>query len=434
MKTVKELLAAKRDGAEWTADEITSFVTGVVDGTVSSPQAAAFLMASCIRGLSASETAALTRVMALSGEAIPPKCVERPMVDKHSTGGVADSVSLLLAPLAVSCGLAVPMISGRGLGHTGGTVDKLESVEGFRTMLPIGELRSMLERTGLFMAGQSERIAPADRILYGLRDVTGTVENAGLITASILSKKLAEGIQGLVMDVKVGRAAFMKTMSDAEELAHSLKSVGEAAGLAMSVVFTRMDRPLGNAIGNWVEMAEARRSLSDRGQASADLVEVTIELVSRMVLIGGLAPSVDDARRLVIQHWDDGSALAMFDTMIEQQGGNWSASEERHLKVPKNVVVARTAGTVTDIDAMRLTSAVISSGGGRLVESDAIDPDAGIVLHVRVGDPIEPGTPLAIVSSTRTTDLALLSQAVTEAIQTTTAPVVREPSMIIHVW
>lgn len=434
MKTVKELLAAKRDGAEWTADEITFFVTGVVDGSVTTAQAAAFLMASCIRGLSAAETAALTRVMALSGDAIPSNCVKRPMVDKHSTGGVADGVSLLLAPLAVSCGLAVPMISGRGLGHTGGTVDKLESVEGFRTMLPISDLRSLFEHSGLFMAGQSERIAPADRVLYGLRDVTGTVENSGLITASILSKKLAEGIRGLVMDVKVGRAAFMKSLADAEALARSLKTVGEAAGLAMSVVFTRMDRPLGNAIGNWVEIAEARRSLTDRGQASADLVEVTIELVSRMVVIGGIAPTVAEARRLAMQHWDNGAALSLFDTMIKQQGGQWSASEERHHQVPKKVVVAHSAGIVSDIDAMQLTTAVINSGGGRLVESDTIDPDVGIVLQVRIGDPVEPGTPLAIVSTSRSEDLNDLAQAVTDAVQTATAPVEREPSMIIQVW
>lgn len=434
MKSVKELLAAKRDGAEWTSEEIASFVTGVVNGTVSSAQAAAFLMASCIRGLTAAETAALTRVMALSGDAIPQRCVQRPMVDKHSTGGVADSVSLLLTPLAVACGIAVPMISGRGLGHTGGTVDKLESVIGFKTMLKISELRDLLEHSSFFMAGQSERIAPADRVLYGLRDVTGTVENAGLITASILSKKLAEGIQGLVMDVKVGRAAFMKNLADAETLATSLKSVGEEAGLSMSIVFTRMDRPLGNAIGNWVEIAEARRSLEDRNAASPDLVAVTVELVARMLLIGGVVPSVKEAREQVLAQWDDGSAVRLFDHMIAQQGGKWALSEERHALVPKKVVVAGASGTVVDIDAMRLTTAVIQAGGGRLKESDVIDPDAGILLHVRAGDHVDNGAPIAIVSATSAAALDQLANAVSDSIKIETAPVVREPSMMIQVW
>lgn len=434
MKSVKELLAAKRDGAEWTSDEISSFITGVVNGTVTSAQAAAFLMASCIRGLTAAETAALTRAMALSGDAIPQRCVQRPMIDKHSTGGVADSVSLLLTPLAAACGIAVPMISGRGLGHTGGTVDKLESVIGFKTMLQISELRDLLEHSSFFMAGQSERIAPADRVLYGLRDVTGTVENAGLITASILSKKLAEGIQGLVMDVKVGRAAFMKNLADAETLAASLKAVGEEAGLSMSIVFTRMDRPLGNAIGNWVEIAEARRSLEDRNAASPDLVEVTVELVARMLMIGGVVSSVEEAREVVLTHWDDGRAVRLFDHMIAQQGGTWALSEERHDLIPKKVVVAAGSGTIVDIDAMRLTTAVIQAGGGRLKESDVIDPDAGILLQVRAGDLVDKGAPIAIVSATSVDALDELANAVSDSIKIETAPVVREPSMIIQVW
>ncbi|RPI69497.1 MAG: thymidine phosphorylase [Ignavibacteriae bacterium] len=434
MKSVKELLASKRDGREWTPAEIEWFIDGVVHGTVSPAQAAAFLMASCIRGLSAVETAALTRAMARSGDAIAPSCVDRPMVDKHSTGGVSDSVSLLLTPLAVACGLAVPMISGRGLGHTGGTVDKLESVIGFRTMYDVADLQSLLEHSNMFMAGQSDRIAPADRILYGLRDVTGTVENVGLITASILSKKLAEGIQGLVMDVKVGRAAFMKDISEAHALAQSLKDVGEAAGLRMKVVFTHMDRPLGNAIGNWVEIAEAERALQDRTSASADLVEVTTELVAQMLLVGDLEHNIDRARERVVSVWDSGAAHSVFHDMISQQGGQWDASIQRHQLAPKKVVTATHDGIVDDLDAMTLTNAVIEAGGGRLRETDEIDPDAGIVLHVRQGSVVQAGMPIATVSSSNAANLERLATAVTRSLQTTTAPSQREPSMIIDVW
>ena len=434
MKSVKELLASKRDGREWAPAEIEWFVDGVVDGTVSSAQAAAFLMASCIRGLSAVETAALTRAMVRSGDAIAPSCVDRPMVDKHSTGGVSDSVSLLLTPLAVACGLAVPMISGRGLGHTGGTVDKLESVVGFRTMYDIAQLQSLLEHSNMFMAGQSERIAPADRILYGLRDVTGTVENVGLITASILSKKLAEGISGLVMDVKVGCAAFMKTISEAQALARSLKDVGEAAGLRMTVVFTRMDRPLGNAIGNWVEIAEAERALHDRASASEDLVGVTTELVARMLLVGEIDRDIEAARQRVVRAWDSGEALTVFHDMIRQQGGRCDESILRHQLAPKKVVTATQDGFVEDLDAMTLTNAVIQAGGGRLKETDIIDPAAGIVLHVRKGVAVHVGMPLATVSASDPAMLDVLAAAVTRSLQTTTAPLQREPSMILDVW
>jgi len=409
-------------------------VGGVVDSTVSSAQAAAFLMASCIHGMEASETAALTRAMAQSGVMFRKNVHGLPQVDKHSTGGVGDKVSLLLAPLARACGLAVPMISGRGLGHTGGTVDKLESVVGFNTMLDHQQMQNLLDDHNLFMAGQSASIAPADRILYSLRDVTGTVENIGLITASILSKKFAEGLDGLVMDVKVGRAAFMQTLIDAQQLARSMMDVSTAAGLPMTVVFSRMDSPLGRSVGNWLEMKESEEALKYPDRAARDLVEVTTELAVRMVMLGDAMLDHAAAQARVQQAWRDGSAHEEFMNMIERQGGQWDASVQKYAAVPTMNVVADGGGRVIDIDAMKVAHAVMQAGGGRLVETDELDHSSGVEFHATVGDRVESGDIIAVVTAMEEDDRTVLTAAIKDAVHIGTAPVEPEPSMIIDVW
>ena len=435
MKSVKELLKAKRDGAEWSPADITAFVRGVVSGELSTAQAGAFLMAACIHDLTALETAALTRAMTDSGVRFASGLTDRPAIDKHSTGGVGDKVSLLLAPLAAACGLTVPMISGRGLGHTGGTVDKLESIRGFKTDLPMDALEEILRREHLVMAAQSPELAPADRILYGLRDVTGTVENVGLITASILSKKLAEGLDGLVMDIKVGSGAFMHTLDDAHRLAESMKQTATAAGLPMTIVFTQMDAPLGRAVGNWLEVAEAESALRDHTTAAPDLVEVTRVLTGHMVLLGGLATTPQEAEAVVMDAWSSGAAHAKFHEMVCVQGGDWEetvSDYEHDTTLSTNLVEAENDGWVETIDPMATALAVMRAGGGRMVESDAIDHAVGIEFHVAPGDTVAKGQTLATTVA-RVNDHGMADQ-LAEAIKTTTAPVEPEPSKVIEIW
>ena len=437
MKSTKELLAAKRQGGEWTPDEIDAFVRGVVAGTVTDAQIGAFLMAACVHQLTVSETSALTLGMAHHGASFERRLQAAPAVDKHSTGGVGDKISLLLAPLAAECGLSVPMISGRGLGHTGGTVDKLESIVGFRTDLSMSELQHLLDTEGLVMAAQSPELAPADRILYALRDVTGTVENVGLITASILSKKFAERLDGLVMDVKVGTGAFMTSLDDAHALADSLRRTSLAAGVPIRIVFTRMDHPLGTAVGNWLEMVEAERALHDRASAAADLVEITEVLTAQMVLLAFPNLSEEEARLRVTEAWTSGRAWKRFHRMVRVQGGEWEQSVERYAATPCVTLTAKQSGVVTSIDPMRVALAVLRAGGGRLVETDQIDPAAGVVFAARRGDTVSSGDVLAHVyaSKARLDDCsAEIAHAIEIQPLTKTAPVQQEPSMILDIW
>jgi len=429
-RPVKELLRAKRDGHEWTSSEIEAFVEGVVYGGVSHAQCGAFLMAACTCGLTPEETAALTMAMARSGVHIPRGSSIRPMIDKHSTGGVGDKVSLLLTPLAVASGLAVPMISGRGLGHTGGTVDKLESVPGYRTIMPMAELIELLRSQHFFMAGQSEDLAPADRILYHLRDVTGTVENVGLITSSILSKKFAEGLDGLVMDMKVGDAAFMPTIESAQELARSMQRVCSIANLPCTFVFTRMNGVLGWTVGNFLEMEEAASALQCIN-VHPELEEVTVELVAQMLRLAQ-AGSMDEHRSTVRSVWRSGSGFDVFQRMIQTQGGEWPVSVLP--SVVKHEILAQADGFLAPIDGRSLAIACMHAGAGRLRETDVIDHMAGLVLHVREGDPVRRGEVLAIVQATDVEKSQQLQRSVAPLLQTTTAPAKQRPSMIIDVW
>ena len=432
MKSTKELLRQKKEGAPWTKHEMSSFVEGMVTERVSQPQIAAFLMAACTRGLTVQETAALTLAMANSGAHIVRGLSQQPRIDKHSTGGVGDKVSLLLAPLAVACGLSVPMISGRGLGHTGGTLDKLESVRGFRTGLSIEEMESFLQHHNLFMAGQTHELVPADRIMYALRDVTGTVENVGLITASILSKKIVEGLDGLVMDMKVGRAAFMNTLGEACALAESMQAVCSEVGLPVTFVFSRMDAPIGMTIGNWLEIEEAELALAT--SAEKGLQEITIELVAQMVLLGKVATSIADARNTVAGVWKSKMAHSVFHQMIARQGGSWNESVAYYSTLIPAEIVAETVGYIGVVDARSLDLATIDAGAGRFVESDFIDHAAGVRLLHSAGSEVRSGDTIALAYASDDTKRDVLAAQLHSIVKITAAPVVQEPSLVIDIW
>ena len=318
--SVPLLIARKRDGEELSPEQIRALVDGYARGRVPDYQMAAFAMAVYFRGMSPAETAAMTLAMRDSGKVLDLSEVDGPKVDKHSTGGVGDKVSLALAPLAVACGLKVPMISGRGLGHTGGTLDKLEAIPGFRVDLSPARFVSLVRKVGCALGGQTERLAPADRRLYALRDVTATVESVPLITSSILSKKLAEGIEALVLDVKVGRGAFMKDLPSARRLARSIVRVGAEAGLPVVALLTDMDVPLGRAVGNAVETAEAFELLA--GGGPEDLREVTFALTGEMLRLAGLARTAAQARRMLEHAVETGAALQAMERIVAAQGGD----------------------------------------------------------------------------------------------------------------
>lgn len=372
---IDDILRRKRAGEALDDAAIESFVAGVLDGSVSRPQAAAWLAFSFVRGLNDAEAIALTRAMTNSGDRLSWAGLQGPFIDKHSTGGVGDKVSLILAPLWAELGWRVPMISGRGLGHTGGTLDKLEAIPGFRCDLDDAALRRTLTDVGCFMNGQTARLAPADRILYALRNETQTVECIPLIVASILSKKLAEGLDRLVLDVKVGSGAFMKTFADAERLARALVRVGNGAGVHTTADLTDMEQPLGVAAGNANEVWESIETL--QGGGPADLRELTIRLAGH-----------PDAARVLAS----GAAYERFAKMVRAHGGDLSGLPGRP---SEEVYVAAEAGVVTRCDAMGIGRAAFVLGAGRLRAEDPVDPRVGVLVHKKVGDRVGRGEPLA---------------------------------------
>jgi pyrimidine-nucleoside phosphorylase len=387
-----DIIRRKRDRAELTRAEVEAFARAAGDGSWPDYQLSAMLMAIYLNGMTPAETACLTAAMADSGIRYRWDDVPGPKIDKHSTGGVGDKTSLILAPLAAECGVVVPMMSGRGLGHTGGTVDKLEAIPGFRVGLDEAELRTALKAIGVGMIGQTARVAPADRKLYALRDVTGTVESIPLITASILSKKLAEGIDGLVLDVKAGRGAFMKTLEAAWALAESLVRVGTESGLRTEALITAMDVPLGRAVGHSLEVAECLDVLRDRGPR--DVTDLSVTLAARMVRLGGLAASNAAAEARVRAVLASGAGLERFRRIVEQQGGDARVVDDsgRLPRAPHRMTVpADRAGIVTDLDAGKIGVGVLLLGGGRNRAEDAIDHAVGVKIRARVGERVSAG-------------------------------------------
>lgn len=392
---VVDLIRRKRDSGELTPDEIRALIAEYTRDEIPDYQMAAFLMAACIRGLSPSETAALTDAMLRSGEVLDLSDLPAPKVDKHSTGGVGDKTSLILAPVVAAAGLYVPMISGRGLGHTGGTLDKLESIAGFSVNLSLDEFRHTLRTAHCALIGQTAQVAPADKRLYALRDVTGTVESPFLICASIMSKKLAEGIDALVLDVKTGSGAFMKKFTDAEYLARLMVETGKRMGKKVVALITSMDQPLGHTAGNAMEVAECIEVLN--GAGPADTRELSLELAAWMLHLGGRVVNIVDGKSLAQEMIASGRARDTFRQIIRLQKGDPRVVDDP-ARLPrashKLDVTSANAGHLAEIDCERVGTACVILGGGREKKEDAIDPAVGLEFHKRLGDRVARGEPL----------------------------------------
>jgi thymidine phosphorylase len=401
---IAELIRKKRDGGELTAEEIDFLVAGITDGSVSDAQVGALAMAILLQGMTADERIALTGAKTRSGDVLDwsDAGLPGPALDKHSTGGVGDKVSLLLAPIVAACGGAVPMISGRGLGHTGGTLDKLESIPGYDTAPDPGAFRRAVGRAGCAIVGQTAELAPADRRLYAIRDATGTVESIHLIVASILSKKLAAGLDALVMDVKVGSGAFMPTLEGARELAQAIVEVAQGNGLPTSALLTDMDRVLGRTAGNAVEMREAVSGLTDPGSLDGRLREVTLALSAELLVLGGLSPELDAGRASAERALESGVAAERFAAMVVELGGpsDFLEAPDRHLPTAAVRVEVEPAspGVVERVDVRAVGLAVVALGGGRVRESDPVDHSVGLTEVAAPGERVGPGErPLAVV-------------------------------------
>lgn len=389
------IIERKRDGAELPAEDIRAFVDAYARGDLPDYQMAAFAMAVFFRGMTFEEVTVMTDAMMRSGDVLDLSGLSRPTVDKHSTGGIGDKISLPLAPLVAAAGAAVPMISGRGLGLTGGTLDKLESIPGYRTDLSTDEFRRVLETVGCSIIGQTSRLAPADKKLYALRDVTGTVPSIPLISASILSKKLAEGAGALVLDVKCGEGAFMRRREDARRLADTMVAIGRNMGRRMSAFVTAMDQPLGRTAGNALEVRESIEVL--RGHGPADVVALTLELGAEMLVLAGVCADLDTARDRLRQVLDSGAGLEAFARMIAAQGGDPTVCESL-TKLPSAPVVAnvpaRRRGYVASVSAEAIGRIVLLLGGGRRKTTDRIDPSVGIDSLVKIGEQVAAGDAL----------------------------------------
>lgn len=391
----REIISQKRDGHKLSTEQIRWMVDGLLSEQVADYQWSALLMAIVWRGMDDEETAALTQAMMDSGVVLDLSDIPGVKVDKHSTGGVGDKTSLILAPIAAALGVPVPMVSGRGLGHTGGTLDKLEAIPGFRTEIDLSRYRAILAECGLVLIGQTRELAPADKRLYALRDATATVESIPLISASIMSKKLAEGIDGLVLDVKTGDGAFMTELPKSRSLAEKMVAIGRNCGKQVVALITRMDQPLGQAVGNALEVKECLDCL--RGEGPDDLLDLSVELAAEMVLMASRAPTIEDARAACRQTLHDGSALTRFRRVVQAQGG-----DPRVIDDPSRLPGARrridlnadVSGFVGRLHARPIGIAAMLLGAGRARMDSVIDPAVGVILHKKVGDPVRPGEPL----------------------------------------
>lgn len=397
-----ELIRKKRNGGTLMKDELQSFITDFVAGKIPDYQMAAFLMAVYFKGMSVEERATFTEVMLRSGEIVDLSMIPGVKVDKHSTGGVGDKVSLILAPMVAACGVPVPMISGRGLGHTGGTLDKLESIPGFRTNLSIDEYKQVIADTGLVLIGQTKEIAPADKRMYALRDVTATVESIPLIAGSIMSKKLAEGIDALVLDVKTGNGAFMQTYEDSLALANALVGIGNSMGKKTVGFITDMNQPLGYMIGNWLEVVESVECL--KGKNVRDLMEVTYVLGGAMVWLGKKSESLDEGMEKCKTVIANGKAYEKFCQLVKRQGGDTSYLDDPK-KYPASAHVIEVpsdrSGFVTGYETMQVGLLAIELGAGRMKVDDVLDMKAGIVITKKIGEAVEQGELLATIYTDR---------------------------------
>lgn len=409
MITMYELIAKKKHGAELSAEEINWFVAGYVSGSIPDYQASAWLMAVCFSSLSDRETTDLTMAMARSGDMIKPK-LNKFCADKHSTGGVGDKTTLITAPIAASCGIYVPKMSGRGLGHTGGTIDKLESIPGFNTALSYVEFLSCVKKAGFAVAGQTGSLVPADKKLYALRNATATVDSIPLICSSIMSKKLATGADGIVLDVKVGDGAFMKTEEDAEKLARAMVNVGTLAGRKCSAVLTDMDQPLGKAVGNSLEVIEAIEAL--KGNAPSDLHEVSVTLAAEMLRLAGKG-SFEECLDMAEDALSSGKALEALRTMIAAQGGDPNVIDDYSLfgKASNSLeVFADEDGFVESISCEETGMISLKLGAGRKSKEASIDPTAGIIFDKKVGDPVHKGERLGTLYTSTECEISALGE------------------------
>lgn len=427
MRTV-DLIHRKRDGEELSGEEIAAFVDGYANGTIPDYQASAFLMAVFFSGMTDREVSSLTERMVQSGETVDLSSVPGLKVDKHSTGGVGDKTSLIAAPLAAAAGVTVPMISGRALGHTGGTLDKLESIPGFRTNLTLDEFRAQLAQHHLAFIGQSAEIAPADARIYALRDATATVESIPLIASSIMSKKLAAGLDAIILDVKVGAGAFMKRQVDARRLAQMMVGIGRRMDKRVQALITDMNQPLGYAVGNALEVMEVSQTLQNAGPT--DLTRLSLELAARMIHLGKITATLDEARELATKKLLDGSGYRKLKDVIAAQGGN-PAVLDRFELLP-NATGAREissprSGYISNIDAEYIGQASAMIGAGRDTKEDAIDPAVGVILEVKVGQKVDAGGVLCRLYYTREDNVDEAAQLVEDAFRiSSTAPESRE--------
>ena len=425
-----QLITSKRDGLALSASDIRSLVDAYTADRLPDYQMSAFLMAAFLRGLDASESRALTEAMLESGITVKMDSVPGIKVDKHSTGGVGDKISIALAPLVASCGVPVPMISGHGLGHSGGTLDKLASIPGFSTDLSLARYEDLVGTIGVAMIGQTDEIAPADRRIYALRDVTGTVEYAPFITASIMSKKLAGGSQALALDVKCGRGAFMQDLASAKDLTRMLCDVAARFNYPTVALITRMDDPLGYAVGNWPEVAEAIRVL--KGDVVPDITELTLALAGEMLLLGGVASSVQEGLAVAQSHIDDGSAFAKMTELVLAQGGDpWSLDQpEPHRTGRIEVQWTGNDGFIKGIDARAVGYLAVEIGAGRLSMNDRVDPAAGIIFELRAGDEIKHGDLVATILTNKTDRAESFEKRLVETISVSPDPVDAGPLIL----
>jgi len=423
MLVVPEIIRKKRDGEKLSVDEIGGLIRSYIAGDIPDYQISALLMAIYFRGLDAEETGELTRAMMCSGELLTFDYLPESKVDKHSTGGVGDKTSLVIAPAVAACGLKVPMISGRGLGFTGGTLDKLEAIPGFQVRLDTHSIRQLIEKHGLALVGQTDNLVPADKRLYALRDVTATVESIPLIVASIMSKKLAEGIDALVLDVKTGHGAFMKTFDRARALAEALVDTGRQMGKRMAALITNMDQPLGNKVGNALEVEEVLAIL--RGEGPADLIELCRLLSAYMLWLGRAVPTIEEGKDRYDRVIASGQALRKFRDLVSAQGGDPRVVDQPELlpRAGQSVyILSPAAGYVASIPAGVIGWAAVLLGAGRMTVQSAIDPAAGIIFFKKVGDSIEKGERLCELRFNSGISIEDVENSIRQAIQISPHP------------